>query len=82
MPVDRGPGAARERMANPRAGTAPRFRLSGLPFRKGALNERVEEHVTEVGTIVKRARLVYSDAIGLGRPFVIGSLTRSASLSD
>ena len=27
-------------LAIPRAGTAPRFRLSGLPFRKGALNER------------------------------------------
>ena len=27
-------------LAYPRAGTAPRFRLSGLPFRKGALNER------------------------------------------
>jgi hypothetical protein len=40
LPVDRGPRAARERMAYPRAGTAPRFRLSGLPFRKGALNER------------------------------------------
>jgi hypothetical protein len=37
LPVDRGPRAARERMAYPRAGTAPRFRLSGLPFRKGAL---------------------------------------------
>ena len=29
-------------LAIPRAGTAPRFRLSGLPFRKGALNERGE----------------------------------------
>jgi len=27
-------------LAFPRAGTAPRFRPSGLPFRKGALNER------------------------------------------
>ncbi len=27
-------------LAIPRAGTAPRFRLSGLPFRKGALHER------------------------------------------
>jgi hypothetical protein len=34
------PESARERMAYPRAGTAPRFRPSGLPFRKGALHER------------------------------------------
>jgi hypothetical protein len=46
LPADRGPRAARERMAYPRAGTAPRFRLSGLPFRKGALHERGGEYVT------------------------------------
>ena len=53
LPVDRGPGAARERMAYPRAGTAPRVRLSGLPFRKGALTERGDGNVTEMGTYVK-----------------------------
>jgi hypothetical protein len=53
LPVDRGPRPARERMAYPRAGTAPRFRLSGLPFRKGALHERGSAYVTEMGTIVK-----------------------------
>jgi hypothetical protein len=41
-------------MAYPRAGTASRFRLSGLPFRKGALDERDERDVTEMGTNVKR----------------------------
>ena len=40
-------------LAIPRAGTAPRFRLSGLPFRKGALNERGDEYVTKMATIVK-----------------------------
>ena len=40
-------------LAYPRAGTAPRFRLSGLPFRKGALNARGGWHVTEMGTNVK-----------------------------
>jgi hypothetical protein len=39
-------------MAYPRAGTAPRFRLSGLPFRKGTLNERGGGYVTELGTNV------------------------------
>jgi hypothetical protein len=34
-----------------RAGTAPRFRVSGLPFRKGALNARGGWHVTEMGTM-------------------------------
>jgi hypothetical protein len=56
LPVDRGPRAARERMAYPRAGTAPRFRLSGLPFRKGALTERGGGYVTETGTDVKPCR--------------------------
>ena len=60
-------------------GHRPRFRLSGLPFRKGALNERGEKHVTEVGTIVKR-RVAFT--VTRSGPFVIGSLTRSASLSD
>jgi hypothetical protein len=41
-------------LAYPRAGTAPRFRLSGLPFRKGALNERGVEYVTGMRTDVKR----------------------------
>ena len=36
-----------------RAGTAPRFRLSGLPFRKGALCERGGGDVTDMGTDVK-----------------------------
>jgi hypothetical protein len=40
-------------LAYPPAGTAPRFRLSGLPFRKGALNERVERNVTDMRTKVK-----------------------------
>jgi hypothetical protein len=34
------PGPPGSGLAYPRAGTAPRFRLSGLPFRKGALTER------------------------------------------
>ena len=43
LPVDRGPRAARERMAYPRAGTAPRFRLSGLPSGKApSLSEVME----------------------------------------
>ena len=37
VPVDRGPRAARERMANPPRGHRPSLRLNGLPFRKGAL---------------------------------------------
>ena len=41
-------------LAIPRAGTAPRFRLSGLPFRKGALTERSGRCVTGTGTVVKR----------------------------
>ena len=57
LPVDRGPRAARERMAYPRAGTAPRFRLSGLPFRKGALTERGDGYVTEMGTVVKNVAI-------------------------
>jgi len=32
-------------LAIPRAGTAPRFRLSGLPFRKGALHERGGQYI-------------------------------------
>jgi hypothetical protein len=40
-------------LAYPRAGTAPRFRLSGLPFRKGALHKRGDDYVTEIVTIVK-----------------------------
>ena len=42
-------------LANPRAGTSPRFRLSGLPFRKGALHERGGLYVTETRTNVNRS---------------------------
>src|SRR5262249_59449660 len=44
-------------LAIPRAGTAPRFRPSGLPFRKGALNERGDEYVTKIGTLSSRRRV-------------------------
>src|ERR1700733_1479177 len=40
LPVDRGPRAARERMAHPPRGHRTSLRFSGLPFRKGALGER------------------------------------------
>jgi hypothetical protein len=53
VPVDRGPGAARERMANPRAGTAARFRLSGLPSGKAPSVKRGGCYVTGPRTIVK-----------------------------
>jgi hypothetical protein len=53
VPVDRGPGAARERMADPRAGTAARFRLSGLPSGKAPSVQRGGRFVTKAGTIVK-----------------------------
>jgi hypothetical protein len=46
------PGSARERMANPPAGTAP-APLFRLAFRKGALHERGGGNVTDMGTIVK-----------------------------
>jgi hypothetical protein len=51
--VERWPRAARERMANPPAGTAlaPLFRPA---FRKGALNERGDGWVTRMETIVKQ----------------------------
>jgi hypothetical protein len=52
MPVERWPRAARERMANPPAGTAP-APLFRLAFRKGALNERGGSYVTETETNVK-----------------------------
>jgi hypothetical protein len=39
LPVDRGPRAARERMAYPPRGHRTSLRFSGLPFRKGALDE-------------------------------------------
>jgi hypothetical protein len=45
MPVERWPRAARERMANPPAGTAP-APLFRLAFRKGALHERGGGNVT------------------------------------
>ena len=53
VPAERWTRAARERMANPPAGTAlaPLFRHA---FRKGALDERGDAHVTEMGTNVKR----------------------------
>ena len=56
LPVQRSPGAARERMANPPAGTAPAppFRHA---FRKGVLNERGGGYVTEMGTDVKSESL-------------------------
>jgi hypothetical protein len=56
LPVERWPGAARERMANPPAGTAPAppFRHA---FRKGVLNERAGGYVTEMGTDVKSESL-------------------------
>ena len=49
----KGPGPPGSGSAYPRAGTAPRFRLSGLPFRKGALHERGDGNVTEQGTKIK-----------------------------
>jgi hypothetical protein len=52
VPAERWPGAARERMANPPAGTAP-APLFRHAFRKGALDERGDAHVTEMGTNVK-----------------------------
>ena len=60
VPAERWPGAARERMANPPAGTAlaPLFRHA---FRKGALDERGDGYVTEMGTNVKRGRHNVSD---------------------
>jgi hypothetical protein len=56
LPADRGPGAARERMAYPRAGTAPRFPSSrlALPERR-PLDKRGGAYVSETGTIVKSA---------------------------
>ena len=61
MPAERWPRAARERMANPPAGTAlaPLFRFA---FRKGALNERGSGYVTEIETNVKK-RIDISDNI-------------------
>ena len=56
-----GPGPPGSGLAYPRAGTAPRVRLSGLPFRKGALNKRGGEYVTEMGTGVKITRLRFND---------------------
>ena len=54
LPVDRGPGAARVRMGNSARGDRISLRLSGLPFRKGALGERDRDDVTETETSVKR----------------------------
>jgi hypothetical protein len=50
-----GPGAARVRIGNSARGDRPSLRLSGLPFRKGALGERVGAHVTIAVTSVKIA---------------------------
>ena len=61
MPVERWPRAARERMANPPAGTAP-APLFRHAFRKGALNERGSGYVTEIETNVKK-RIDISDNI-------------------
>jgi hypothetical protein len=47
------PGSARERMADPRAGTAARFRLSGLPSGKAPSVQRGGRCVTKAGTFVK-----------------------------
>ncbi len=60
MPVERWPRAARERMANPPAGTAlaPPFRPA---VRKGALNERGGSRVTELGTNVKRFAIMVTN---------------------
>ena len=53
VPVDRGPRAARARMANPLAGTAPRSAsLACRPDRR-PLSERVGRDVTIMGTVVK-----------------------------
>jgi hypothetical protein len=51
VPAEQGPGAARERMAHPRAGTAlaPPKRYA---VRNGALRERGAAYVTEMGTFV------------------------------
>jgi hypothetical protein len=55
LPVDRGPGAARVRIGNSARGDRIPLRLSGLPFRKGALGERDRDGVTEKETSVKRS---------------------------
>ena len=62
VPAERWPGAARERMANPPAGTAP-APLFRHAFRKGALDERGDGHVTEMGTDVKWLRHIMSDLV-------------------
>ena len=60
VPADMMPKAARERIANPRAGTAlaPPF---GLASREAPLDERDGRFVTEIGTDVK-GHLVIRDA--------------------
>ena len=63
MPAERWPRAARERMANPPAGTAP-APLFRHAFRKGALNERGGGYVTDSGTCVKSSRRYNSDYFG------------------
>jgi hypothetical protein len=60
VPAERWPGAARERMAYPPAGTAP-APLFRHAFRKGALHERGGGYVTELGTDVKWLRHIMSD---------------------
>jgi hypothetical protein len=59
------PGPPGSGLAYPRAGTAPRFRLSGLPFWKGALTERGGRCVTGTGTAVKS--IVFVKATNLER---------------
>ena len=65
------PGSARERMANPPAGTAPAppFRHA---FRKGVLNERGGGYVTEMGTDVKE-RVAVVVTSGLARDHLCNS---------
>jgi len=62
MPDERGPGAARERMAYPRAGTAPAPPLRPA-FRKGALGERDSVFVTQTVTNVNENVTEYCDVL-------------------
>ncbi len=63
MPVERWPRAARERMANPPAGTAPRSAFQACRPDK-RLSERVALYVTVMGTIVKGGLFIGDDPYG------------------